>query len=162
MAVASTVRCHTAKAVFTSGAVNEVESFTAALKRAHTSNSSIDKVSTTGAATLAPRKQQTERRPAAKELEAPDSREGAYKSQTKAAASALKKPSADADASESVTRKSHTTSKTVKFERRSGVDAANGGRKRRPYQAGDLREAARQLAMATMSCEDYMQRAAIN
>ena len=170
MAVATTVRRHTDDAFLARGALSKADSFALSLRRAKTAGPSIiDDEAMKITALLPSRRRQTERRPLIKELEALASREGASAAsnlhwQAKAAMSDPKCP--EVDARTSVTRNSHTRQKTGSVEERSGglapSKSQSEGKRRQPGQEEDLREAAKQLAMATMECEKYMQGLAAN
>ena len=130
MAVACTLRCHTMEAAFSCDAVEE--QYSAEPRRAQSSHFSFDDPAATGSAASSSRKRQTERCPIMRELEAAACREG------------------------TLLARSTRTEVAMCVSRRS--DPEVGRRRRQPYYAGDLREAAKQLAIATMNCEDYMQR----
>ena len=133
MAVASAVRCRTVEAAFRRVEVNDAESFTTALSRARTSNSCIEDASANRTATFVSGKRRIMRSSLLKELEVLTNEEGI-----------------------SVTRGTQTTGR-----------ASSGAKSLRlptisTCQEGCLREAAKQLAMATRKCDDYMLKVTAN
>ena len=135
MAIACTLRYHSMETAFSYGVVEEAEPYSASPRRAQSSHFSFDDPTANGTAVFSSKKCKTERCPIMKELEAAACREDtlfARHSRMEAAVRVSK-----------------------------GSDPEAGRRRRQPNYAGDLREAAKQLAIATMNCENLMQRVTV-